>query len=238
MKPYKRLTIICGFISLLSFAICLYLHYFCSFDDADFWVNVCLAVLGSALLTLLSSLISYFHEKRMTLESFMYHCKQLLHVLNKYQDSMSLSEKMKFFLDYHDIDKSAWDASYGNMDFFFEGLTDSRKYIYEKIYHPILLFNQAVNQHVWHFRWYFDGSGKNDSVMEMFVTQLEQHLLYRSEQSIPREYDSTGKATSFTEITSIESKLVREISQELNGKYFDILNGKEKGHSHKTKVKS
>lgn len=28
----------------------------------------------------------------------------------KYQDSMSLEEKMKFYLDYYDIDKSAWDA--------------------------------------------------------------------------------------------------------------------------------
>lgn len=35
----------------------------------------------------------------------------------KYQDSKSLEEKMKFYLDYYDIDKSAWDADYGNMDF-------------------------------------------------------------------------------------------------------------------------
>ena len=96
MRPYKRLTIICGIISLLSLAICLFLHYFVLGDESDFWINICLAVFGSALLSALTSLVIYFHEKRSTLEGFMYHCKNILHVLNKYQDSMSLEEKMKF----------------------------------------------------------------------------------------------------------------------------------------------
>lgn len=95
---------------------------------------------------------------------------------------MSLEEKTKFYLDYHDIDKSAWDADYGNMNFFAEKITGNRKYIYEKIYLPILSFNQAVNKQVWHFGWYFDGSGKNKPVMEMFVEELEQYLLYRDEK--------------------------------------------------------
>ncbi len=107
MRPYKRLTVICGIISFLSLTLCLFLRYFVICEEADFWINVCLAVFGSALLSALTSLVTYFHEKRSTLEGFMYHCKYLLHTLNKYQDSMSLEEKMKFYLDYHDIDKSA-----------------------------------------------------------------------------------------------------------------------------------
>jgi hypothetical protein len=226
MRPYKRLTWICGIISFLSLVICLFLHYVATSEETAFWINVCLAVFGSALLSALTSLITYFHEKRSTLESFMYQCKNLLHALNKYQDSMSLEEKMKFYLDYYDIDKSAWDANYGNMDFFTEKITGNRKYIYEKIYLPILRFNQAVNNHVWHFRWYFDGSGKNTPVMEMFVEQLEQHLLYRDEKSIPTNYDKTGKPIAFCEVTNLESKLVREISQELDGEYYRIMYGK------------
>jgi len=139
---------------------------------------------------------------------------------------MSLEEKMKFYLDYHDIDKSAWDADYGNMNFFAEKITGNRKYIYEKIYLPILSFNQAVNKHVWHFRWYFDGSGKNKSVMEMFVEELEQYLLYRDEKKIPTDYDATGNPIAFCEVTMLESKLVREISQELDGEYYRIMYGK------------
>ena len=141
---------------------------------------------------------------------------------------MSLEEKMKFYLDYHDLDKSVWDADYGNMDFFAEKITGNRKYIYEKIYLPILRFNQAVNNHVWHFRWYFDGSGKNEPIMEMFVEQLEQHLLYRNEKSIPTDYDETGKPIAFCEVAMLESKLVREISQELDGKYYRIMYGKRR----------
>lgn len=238
MKPYKRLTIICGIISLVSFVVCLCLQYLIVCNEADFWVNVCLAIFGSSLLTLLSSLVSYFHEKRVTLENFMYHCKQLLQVLNKYQASMSLSEKMKFFLAYHDIDKSGWDAAYGNMDFLLDRFTGNRNYIYENLYRPIILFNQAVGQHVWHFRWYFDGSGKNNDVMEIFVAQLEQHLLYRSEQSIPKDYDKNGNVVSFAEMTSIESKLVREILQELNGRYYEIMYGKKKSLGPKLAGKS
>jgi len=103
VRPYKKLTIICAVISVISLSICLCLYYCLDCDGADFWVNVCLAVFGSALLTSLSSFVSYFHERRATLEGFMYHCKQMLHALNKYQDSMSLEEKMKFYLDYHDL---------------------------------------------------------------------------------------------------------------------------------------
>ena len=112
------------------------------------------------------------------------------------------------------------------MDFFTEKITGNRKYIYEKIYLPILRFNQAVSDHIWHFRWYFDGSGKNKPVMEMFVEQLELHLLYRDKKSIPTDYDETGKAIAFCEVTSLESKLVREISKELNDKYYRIMYGK------------
>ena len=228
MRTYKKLTLICGSITLFSLGICLWLHYFCRCNETDFWVNVCLAIFGSALLTALSSIVTYFNEKRSTLESFMYYCRQIIHAINKYQDSMSLEEKMKFILDYHDLDKSGWDLAYGNMDFFFEKLTKNRKYIYEQIYTPIHSFNQDVNKHAWHFRWYFDGSGKNTPVMEMFVSQLEAHLLYREEQSIPTEYDDHGKPIAFCEMTSIESKLVREIAAELNGKYYDIMYGKKK----------
>ena len=227
MRPYKTLTIICGLISLLSFAICLFLHYYVVSKEAEFWINICLAIFGSALLSALTSLVTYFHEKRSTLEGFMYYCKNLLHAFNKYQNSMSLEDKMKFFLDYYDLDKSAWDAAYGNMDFFAEKRTGNKKYIYEKIYSPMFRFNQAVSKHSWHFRWYFDGSGKNTPVMETFVEQLERQLLYRDEKSIPTDYDETVKANVFCESTSLESKLVHEISKELNGKYYEIMYGKQ-----------
>ena len=73
----------------------------------------------------------------------------------------------------------------GNMDFFFENKTHDFQYIYTAIYKPILDFNRAVENHVWHFRWYLDGTGKNDTVMEKFLLELQEYLLEKNEQDIP-----------------------------------------------------
>ena len=64
--------------------------------------------------------------------------------------------------------------------------------------------------------------------MEGFVEQLEKHLIYQDAQSVPTEYDESGKPVAFCEMVSIESKLVHEVLTELNGKYFDIMYGKSK----------
>ena len=61
--------------------------------------------------------------------------------------------------------------------------------------------------------------------MEMFVEELEQYLLYRDEKKIPTNY-ATGEPIAFCEVTTLESKLVREISQELDGEYYRIMYGK------------
>ena len=42
MRPYKRLTVICGIISFLSLTLCLFLRYFVICEEADFWINVSL----------------------------------------------------------------------------------------------------------------------------------------------------------------------------------------------------
>lgn len=54
MRPYKKLTIVCAIISLFSLALCLVLHYWVACEEAEFWINVCLALFGSAILTMLS----------------------------------------------------------------------------------------------------------------------------------------------------------------------------------------
>lgn len=232
MRLYKKLTYLSGIVSAVSFLVCLLLHYNFSGNESEFWVNVCLALFGSALLTTLSSIVSYFQERRSTLEGFAYHCKQILRILNKYQESMSLEEKMSFYLDYHDFDKTAFDVDYGNIDFFLEKFTGDREYIYQKIYLPILNFSKAVNSHVWHFRWYFDGSGKNTSAMEIFVNQLEHHLLFQEESELPATDVHHGNALE--ELISTESRLVSEISNQLNTRYYDILYLKKK---HNLKLK-
>lgn len=184
MRAYKRMAKFSILIAIISLLIAILLNFCFAIDKTGFWINVCLGLFGSATLTILTSVVSYFHEKRQTLENFVYHTRQILSYLNKYQESMSLEQKLKFYLDYHDLDKSAWDMDIGNMDFFSENKTHDFQYIYTAIYKPILDFNRAVENHVWHFRWYLDGTGKNDTVMEKFLLELQEYLLEKNEQDM------------------------------------------------------
>ncbi len=227
MRVYKKLTLITTLLAGFAFAMATILHYCFSCAEADFWVNVCLGIFGSAILTALTSVVSYHHEKRKTLEGFVYHTRQIISHLNKYQESMTLEEKLRFFLDYKDLDKSAWDMDFGDMDFFLECHHHNRKYIYEKIYKPISDFNEVVNNHVWHFRWHLDGSGKNDVVMQTFIKELESYLLEKHEQNIPTEYDENGTPISFFHCSGTSSKLVTNIIEELGGHYYEVMYGKK-----------
>lgn len=193
----------------------------------NFWTNVSLALFGSAVLSFLTSLLTYFHEKRKTLEGFVYHTKQIVHFLNQYQESMSLEEKIKFFLAYNDFDKTAWDADYGNMDFFWRNKSGNRKYIFDSLYQPIIKFNSAVNNHSWHFKWHLDGSGRNENVMAKFVDELESYLIVKKEYEVPVEYNDDGSVKRVCKIQSVQSLLVRTILKELNGHYFEIMYGKK-----------
>lgn len=165
MKVYKKMTVISAIITVSSLTAAMIMHYLFPCSETDFWINVCLGIFGSAFLTILTSIMSYNHEKVKTLENFLYHTRQILSVANKYQEHMTLEQKIHFFIEYSEFDKIAWDADFGNMSFFFEKTTHNQKYIYDNIYKPILDFNHAVANHVWHFRWHLDGSGKNDAVI-------------------------------------------------------------------------
>ena len=130
MKIYKKLTFITMIIAAASLATAMIMHYFLPCAETDFWKNVCLGIFGSAFLTILTSIMSYNHEKEKTLENFLYHTQQILTIANKYQEHMTLEEKIRFFLEYSEFDKIAWDADFGNMSFFSEKITHNQKYIY------------------------------------------------------------------------------------------------------------
>ena len=226
MRVYKRLIIISAIATVLSLGVAMLLNYFFMNLRTEFWVNVCLGVFGSSILTMFTSIVSYQYERRKTLEGFTYHTRQLLAYLTKYQTNMPLEQKIHFFLNYHDLDSSAWDADFGEMDFFFEPFHKSRKYIYDRIYNPILKFNAAVANHVWHFRWYLDGTGKNECVMHGFVSELEDFLIETTKQEFPAEYDEKGNVISTNFYTTVVPKLFSQIENELSGHYYDIMYSK------------
>ena len=68
-----------------------------------------------------------------------------------------------------------------------------------------------MQNHEFHFRWHKDGSGKNDRVMEKFVSEIEDIFM----EKIPVQHPF---------ITfSIQNKLVKSILKELHGKYYYMM---------------
>ncbi len=221
MKNYVISTRITAVLTCLSFVVSLFIHYGFHGAEAEFWCNVCLAVFGSGLLTFITSCIGYGTEKRRMLEGFSYSTRSLLHILNKYDLGWGLEKKIDFFLDYTDVDKAIWDSQLGAIYFMFDPGEEKFKYIYQKIYKPILDVNQKIAGHEAHFKWYKDGSGKNNEVMADFVGEIEPLFM---EKTTNRHTLEDGHEF---EITAIQNKLVHAILEELNGKYYDIMYNKK-----------
>lgn len=225
MKNYVIVVRITAILSFFSFFAIMYIHYYCCGTEADFWCNVCLAIFGSALLTLISSFVGYFTDKETTLAGFSYSTRSLLHVINQYDVNWDLEKKIDFYLAYVDIDKSLWDSQLGMIYFMNDFHKDNFHYIYHSIYKPIIDFNQAVSKHEFHFRWYKDGSGRNDAVMRAFVSELEDLFIRRTTKE--QLLDNGEKLC----MSSINNCLVTTIVSELNGKYYNLMCNKRNERS-------
>lgn len=224
MRLNKRLTIISMALSLVSFATALIIHYYAHFDDKDFWVDIIIGVFSGAIIGLITSIVSFFIEKRRTLEGFFCHTQELLSTINEYQREMSVEDKIKFYLNYRRISKLSWDDMFGEIDFMIDIGQKKRQYIYSSIYKPISDFNHAVAAHEWHFRWYLDGSGRNEIVIQGFLKELEDYLIETGEASVdaPDKDDSCECKVNF-----VRPKLVENIQKELYGEYYKIMYGKK-----------
>lgn len=217
MRSYAKSVRTTAIITVVAFVITVSIHYCFDGNEANFWCNVSLAIFGSGLLTCISSYIGYASEKRRVLEGFGYATRSLLHVINKYDKDWDVERKIDFYLEYEDVDKSYWDQQLGEIYFLFDSGNDSFNYIYQKIYKPLLDFNQAVSKHQFHFRYHKDGSGKNDAVMKKFVEELEELVI---EQTITVHKLEDGQDF---ETTSIQNRLVYTILEELNGRFYSIM---------------
>lgn len=221
MRNYAIATKITSLITGLSLIAVLIIHYGFAGNEAEFWCNVLLAVFGSALLSAISSFLGYNYEKRRTLENFSYSTRALLHVLNKYDLKWNDEKKMNFFLSYNDIDKSMWDGLLGDIYFLCDKDREKFKYVYEKIYSPILKVNQKVGGHEFHFIWHKDGSGKNDAVMHDFIGEIEPLIM---ETKVIEHQSPEGEMMS---MTTTKNKLVHSILEELNGHYYELMYSKK-----------
>lgn len=223
MSIYKKTIGLTGLITILSFVVCLVLHYLFMSEEAEFWCNVVLGIFSGALLTLLSSVIGYRVERKRVLENFFYYTNKILKQINQYQMNMTLEEKIDLLLEYADSDKIEWDSCLGEIDFLFDFGKKNYKYIYNSIYKPLWELQVAIQKHYWHFKWYKDGTGKNDKVMEEFLKEIEPLILDREEMKTPIETDQNGKAIKYLTATAVTNRIVSSINKELTGKYYTLM---------------
>lgn len=216
MSVYKKGVTITAILSVVSLVIAIILNY--AFRET-FWCNVCLGLFGSSVLTFITSIIGYFAERRSCLEGFYTETLRIVNRINRYQHDLPLDDKIVFFLDMADYDKTLWDSLLGKMDFFDN---KQRDYIYQNIYNPLRDIDKAISSHTWHFRMHKNGTGRNEAVMTAFVEEIEQHILDKTEHHLPTEDNKDFVATS------IKNKVVEEILKELNGHYYEIMYGKKK----------
>ncbi|MDO4982934.1 MAG: hypothetical protein Q4E35_05190 [Eubacteriales bacterium] len=220
MKIYVKSIWFSLCLSIVSFSAALLLHYLNCGKETEFWCNVALSVFGSGLLTLISSILSYRDTKIKTLERFKYYTKQIVHILNKYQQELTVDTKVNFFLDYADFDKTAWDAEFGNICFFTDfKKRDKIRYIYSSIYLPIQNVNNAVANHYYQFRCHKDGSVRNEYAMKTYINEIEPLIIKETEYKPDGENGDT--------IICTENELEKSVLTELNGYYYDLMHSKK-----------
>lgn len=224
MKLYKQFILTFGFIAILFCAIVFYLHYICCDNtETQFYINICLAIFGSALLTTLSAWLSYCHERKKTLINFYNHTLQIIRFLNNYKENMTLKEKVCFFLDYYDFNKDLWANDYGDIDFLLDKIYKHKVYIQNKIFLPIIDFGDDVQDCVAHFRWYLGDAEHFAGLVKPDIIKLENIVL--SKQIYPQWYGHIEY--SFLQNVT-KPKLAQKLRDELNGHYYEIMVGKRK----------
>lgn len=228
MRVYKNALIVTFALTIAAFYGAIMLNFIVKVDS--FWANALLGVFGSSLLTFTTSVVGYRVERRKTFEGFWSETREMLKTLNKYQIGWTLEEKINFFLSYHDTSKVSWDRYFGDFSFLFNWKKKTSNYIYSNIYHPILEINNLISSHVWHFRWYKDGSGQNDVVVGGFVQEIEE-LIMETTQSDFKDPEGNSHSTNYT-----KNKIVNLVRNELEGKYYILMYGKRLYNKNKQKT--
>ena len=183
--------------------------------EVDFTISVCLALFGSGFVALLLSIVGYRDEKIRTLEGFSKSSHKLIREINKYTVNGNTNEKAEFYLKYNEIDKSEWDGNFARIFFLCDCRTKHLNYIYDKIYQPIQSFNEAISLREIHFRKYISGETDNEVVIAEYIKEIEELFIIRESQLVGE-----------TKMTTIYNKIVKSLLEELNGRYYEIMYGK------------
>ena len=208
----NKIAIFCtGGITIIGLCGAIYMQVHSCF----FISNLFAGVFTSGLLTLLMSIIGYFVERRKTLEKFYTYATKAASNFNLFEDEGDLDRSIDSILQMNQFDYVELDNAYGDMDFIF-GNKRSRKYIFDKIYLPILNARNTVTEKCFHFKEYKKATHGNSRVMRDFISEISKILMSCTEQKSINEYGVSMV------IKSTHNKFVEDLHRELNGEYYKI----------------
>lgn len=168
MKENVIIIRLTGAISILTLIII--------FIMQGIYKDISLAIFGSSLLACFTALINYYVGKIKCLENFYTTISERIHYYTEYNTGDNLNEKCKYFIEYYNRDFSDYGLAYSNIYFLFDFKNKNKKYIFNNIYSKCYSLSNHIQEHYWHFRYYVDGSGKNDKVIGKFIEEVEKEM--------------------------------------------------------------
>lgn len=216
MRNYAISIYITAPLTIIALIVATLLHYCATGANAGFWCNVCLGIFGSGLLTVLVSCVGYASEKKKTMEGFYYDTLDILRFLSRYDVNWNRDRKIDFFICYCDMNLDSWDMYFGDMLFLFDFSKKKRKYVFEKIYSPIIKFKKAVGNKSFHLRLYKDGDSNNTAVIDKMLGEIESLLITKDKSVV----ESEGRQITMTHVKSL---LTNPVLEELYDGYYNLM---------------
>lgn len=220
MRNYRSIFRCCMGISIFLFIVLLMMHVkgVDSSQEGSFWANIILGVFGSFLVAAATAFMSYWVERKGTLESFLRNTKKILHSLRKYDFEWDKDKKIQFLKEFIEEDREAWDAAYTDICFISEGRTPNSDhvYIYEGIYKPIQDLVMMVDSFVNEVKVADKGILKDLNVEER-IRDIEDSLAHHE------EYDTEFEKGKITHCDFRWDHLTVRVQEELGGRYYRIM---------------
>ena len=119
MQIYKNSVIVTTLISIVSFMASFVLKFYLTGKEVGFWYDISIGVFGGAILTLITSVIGYRVERRKALEGFWLYIQKILKYFSNYESSMTVEQKIGFFIDLYNQDRVEMNTYLGDIHFLY-----------------------------------------------------------------------------------------------------------------------
>lgn len=215
MRTNKPAIIWSAILSAVSLAVSI-ITYSVDFMKCEYISTLFSGVFASGILALLIAIINYRSERRKTLEKFYSYARKAAVNFNKFEYGSNIERSMDSVLQINQFDYVELDNAYGDIEFIFKDKA-KRKYIYDKIYKPILDCRNLITEKTFHFMEFKKSTNGNRRVMQMFLDEIAEVLLIQKEQKM---FDVPGYSSL---IKTVQSRLSAQIMDELNGEFYKIM---------------